>query len=71
MINHFFKNIIEIGFTNILLVAFVLLLIHQSIAHLLAQVEKYHNVPVQFYWYDIPISLFFIFLFIYFIYSWK
>ena len=71
MINKFINNIIEMGFGNILLYAFVLLLINESIAVLLANIEKMNKVPVQFYPYDIPITLFFIFIFIYGIYNYK
>ena len=69
MINKIINQVINLGFYNIMLYAFVLLLIHQSIALLLAEVEKMHNAPVQFYWYDIPITLLFIFIFIYGIYN--
>ena len=71
MLNRFINNIFQMGFFNIFLYALVLLIIHQSIALLLASVEKMHKVPVQFYWYDIPISLFFIFIFIYGIYQYN
>ena len=71
MINNFINKIIYLGFSNIVLYALVLLIIHQSIALLLASVEKMHKVPVQFYWYDIPITLFFIFIFVYGIYNFE
>lgn len=71
MINKFISNIISMGFYNIFLYAAVLILIHIGIAFLLANVEKMHGAKVQFYWYDIPISFSFIFLFIYGIYDYK
>ena len=71
MLNRFINNIFQMGFLNIFLYALVLLIIHQSIALLLANVEKMHKVPVQFYWYDIPITLFFIFIFVYGIYAYE
>lgn len=71
MINQFVNNIKNMGFLNIFLYAFVLLMTHQSIAFLLANVEKYHKVEVKFYPYDIPIAMLFIFLFIYGIYVYK
>ena len=71
MINKFINQIIHLGFYNIILYAFVLILIHQSIALLLAEVEKMHKAPVQFYWYDIPITLLFIFVFVYGIYNFR
>ena len=71
MLNRFINNIFQMGFFNIFLYALVLLIIHQSIALLLASVEKMHKVPVQFYWYDIPITLFFIFIFVYGIYVYE
>ena len=71
MIEQFINNILKMGFMNICLYAFVLMLIHQSIAFLLANIEKMHGAKVQFYWYDIPITGLFIFLFIYGIYIYK
>ena len=71
MIKQFVGNILEMGFSNIVLYAFVLLVIHQVLARLLEKIEIYLGMPVQFYWYDIPISLFFIFIFIYGIYQYK
>ncbi|WP_026803621.1 hypothetical protein [Aliarcobacter lanthieri] len=71
MVNEFIKKIIKLGLENILLYAFVLIVIHQSIALLLANIEKMHGAKVQFYWYDIPITLFFIFIFIYGIYNYE
>ena len=71
MINNFINKIIDLGFSNIILYAFVLLVIHQVLAWLLAKIEEYLGMPVQFYWYDIPISLFFIFIFIYGIYNFE
>ena len=71
MIKQFVGNILEMGFSNIVLYAFVLLVIHQVLAGLLAKIEEYLGMPVQFYWYDIPIALFFIFIFIYGIYQYK
>ena len=71
MINNFINKIIYLGFSNIILYAFVLLVIHQLLAILLAKIEEYLGMPVQFYWYDIPIALFFIFIFIYGIYQYK
>ena len=71
MINKFITNIIAMGFYNIFLYATVLILIHQGIAQLLAQIEKMHGVDVKFYWYDIPITILFIFLFVYGIYVYK
>ena len=71
MINKFVNNIMQMGLGNVLLYAFVLVMINQSIALLLANVEKMHGAKVQFYWYDIPITLMFIFLFVYGIYSYK
>ena len=71
MINKFIANIISMGFYNIFLYATVLILIHQSIAFLLANVEKMHGAKVQFYWYDIPITGLFIVLFVYGIYEYK
>ena len=64
MIEQFFSNILKIGFSGIVLYAFVLLMIHQALALLLVKIEEYLGMPVQFYWYDIPIALFFIFIFI-------
>ena len=69
MIKQFVNSILEMGFLNIVLYAFVLLLIHQVLARLLMKIEEYLGMPVQFYWYDIPIALFFIFIFIYGIYQ--
>lgn len=71
MINKFINNTINMGLSNVLLYAFVLLMIHQSIAVLLANVEKMHGAKVQFYWYDIPITILFIFLFVYGIYNYR
>ena len=71
MIKQFVGNILEMGFSNIVLYAFVLLVIHQVLAWLLAKIEEYLGMPVQFYWYDIPIALFFIFLFVYGIYNFE
>ena len=71
MIKQFVSNVLEMGFSNIVLYAFVLLMIHQVLAWLLAKIEEYLGMLVQFYWYDIPISLFFIFIFIYGIYQYK
>ena len=71
MIKQFVGNILEMGFSNIVLYAFVLLVIHQVLAWLLAKTEEYLGMPVQFYCYDIPIALFFIFIFIYGIYQYK
>lgn len=71
MINNFINKIIYLGFSNIILYAFVLLLIHQALAFLLEKIEIYLGMPVQFYWYDIPIALFFIFLFVYGIYNFE
>ena len=71
MINKFVNNIMQMGLGNVLLYAFVLVMIHQSIAFLLANVEKIHGAKVQFYWYDIPITLMFIFLFVYGIFNYK
>lgn len=71
MINKFITNIIAMGFYNIFLYATVLVLVHQGIAQLLAEIEKMHGTKVQFYWYDIPITLLFIFLFVYGIYVYK
>ena len=71
MIKQFVNSILEMGFLNIVLYAFVLLLIHQVLARLLMKIEEYLGMPVQFYWYDIPITLFFIFIFIYGIYNYK
>ena len=71
MIDKFLMNVLAMGFQNIILYAFVLMLVHQSIALLLANIEKMLKMPVQFYWYDIPITLFFIFIFVYGIYSYK
>lgn len=71
MIKQFVNNIINMGFINICLYAFVLLIIHQSIALLLAHIEKMHGAKVQFYWYDIPITILFIFIFVYGIYIYE
>ena len=72
MIKQFYTNIIELGFGNIMLYGFVLLVIHQAInSFLIVNIEKYYNIPVQFYWHDIPITIIFICLFIYGIYIWK
>lgn len=71
MINKFVNNIMQMGLGNVLLYAFVLVMINQSIALLLANVEKMRGAKVQFYWYDIPITLMFIFLFVYGIYYYK
>lgn len=71
MIGKFVANVVEMGFSNILLYAAVLILIHQGIAQLLAKIEKMHGVKVQFYWYDIPITTLFIFLFVYGIYAYR
>ena len=71
MIEQFFSNILKIGFSNIVLYAFVLLMIHQVFNWLLAKIEVYLGFPAQFYWYDIPINLFFIFIFIYGIYQYR
>ena len=71
MIKQFVGNILEMGFSNIVLYAFVLLMIHQVLAWLLEKIEIYLGMPVQFYWYDIPISLFFIFIFVYGTYQYK
>jgi hypothetical protein len=49
MISKFVTNIIAMGFLNIFLYATVLILIHQGIAQLLAQIEKMHGVAVKFY----------------------
>ena len=71
MIEKFLMNVLNMGFLNIILYGFVLILVHQSIALLLANIEKMLKMPVQFYWYDIPITLFFIFIFVYGIYNYK
>ena len=71
MIDKFLMNVLNMGFLNIILYGFVLILVHQSIALLLANIEKMLKMPVQFYWYDIPITLFFIFIFVYGIYNYK
>ena len=71
MIEKFLMNVLNMGFLNIILYGFVLILVHESIALLLANIEKMLKMPVQFYWYDIPITLFFIFIFVYGIYNYK
>ena len=71
MIKQFVGNILGMGFSNIVLYAFVLLMIHQVLACLLAKTEEHLGMPVQFYWYDIPITLFFIFIFVYGIYAYE
>ena len=71
MIKQFVDNILKIGFSDIVLYAFVLFMIHQMLALLLGKIEEYLGMPVQFYWYDIPIALFFIFIFIYGIYQYN
>ena len=71
MIEKFLMNVLNMGFLNIILYGFVLILVHQSIALILANIEKMLKMPVQFYWYDIPITLFFIFIFVYGIYNYK
>ena len=71
MLDRFLINVLNMGLGNILLYAFVLLMIHQSLAVTLANIEKMLKMPVQFYWYDIPITLFFIFIFVYGIYNYK
>ena len=67
----FLNNILELGLGGIVLYFFTLLIIHQVLAWLLAEIEKWLGYPVQFYWYDIPITLFFIFLFVYGIYQYR
>ena len=71
MIEKFLMNVLNMGFLNIILYGFVLILVHQTVAWLLANIEKMLKMPVQFYWYDIPITLFFIFIFVYGIYNYK
>lgn len=69
--NQFINNITILGLWNLILIAFVLLLIHQGLGHLIAQVEKITNIPVQFYWYDAIIGLAFIVFYILSIYFYK
>lgn len=71
MLDRFLMNVLNMGLGNVLLYAFVLLMIHQALAITLANIEEMLKMPVQFYWYDIPINLFFIFIFAYGIYNYK
>jgi len=67
----FVENVLLLGFWNVILIAFVLLLIHQGINHVLVIIEKLNGMKVGLHWYDVPISILFVFLFAYSIYSYK
>jgi len=67
----FIENVLLLGFWNIVLIAFVLLLVHQGLNHILVIIEKLNGMKVQLYWYDVLINIVFILIFIYSIYSYR
>ena len=67
----FIDNVLLLGFWNIVLIAFVMLLVHQGLARVLAMIEKLNGMEVKNYWYDVPIAVAFIFAFVYSIYYYR
>lgn len=71
MLNKFLHNIIELGFSGVILWFIVILLLCCGVDYLLVLYEKIKDIPHKAYWYDMLNTYIFIVIFVLGIYKYE